>query len=93
LLFLFQGTDLAMATLSDDSDEIVLDPVPVTMQPQFAPMPVSTDDIRDLYQTPEELDEYYSLGLGVFRWSRDKMYSPKLLAHKKDDRRVCFISQ
>lgn len=80
---------MATAAAPDNiSGDIVIEQAPIVTQPQCALIPVSTDDIRDLYQTPEELEEYYSLGLGVFRRHRDRISSPKLLPGKRDDRKV-----
>lgn len=67
----------------------LIEPAPVVNQPQYAPVPVSTDDIRDLYQTPEELDEYYSLGIRTFTRFHDRPSTSRLLDKKESAKVRC----
>ncbi|KAH3820040.1 adiponectin receptor protein-like [Dreissena polymorpha] len=66
--------------------EIVIDqqPVHVFLTPEFAPVPVSTDDIGDLYMFDNEED---ALSLGSYgwggRWGRNRNTSAKLKENGK----------
>ncbi|XP_052781129.1 adiponectin receptor protein-like [Mya arenaria] len=51
--------------------EIIIDQAPIMIQPQWAPVPVSTDDIRDLYEDLEYDEDAISLG-SAGRWTKDR---------------------
>jgi len=54
--------------------DVVIEQAPIILQPQWAPVPVSTDDIGDLYQDLEYDEDAISLG-SVGRWTKYRNHS------------------
>lgn len=72
--------------------EIVIDQQPIFLTPELAPVPVSTDDIGDLYMYDNDEDALSvgSFGWGSSRWGRNRNTSAKLQGNGKSGKvRLC----